>query len=184
MNLRMPSPWKQRFKDGLLLQALRFFRLSGSRERAARGFAIGLACNFYPTFGIGGFISGFLARLFGGNMIAGFVGGSLLAFFWPVLFYLNIRVGGIFVRPPMIVEDLEDVTPQAVSALVWGQTFAVGCLINSLVAGAAAYFLFLAAYERFRPTALVWLRERVRLRRRTDALNSRRPRAGCGESPR
>lgn len=40
-------------RDALLYQAIRFFRLRGTREKAARGFAIGLACNFHPTFGLG-----------------------------------------------------------------------------------------------------------------------------------
>jgi len=152
-------------RDYLLHLAIRFFRLRGSQEKAARGFAIGLACNFYPTFGLGGFISGFLARVCGGDMIAGFVGGSLLALFWPVLFYLNIRVGSWFLRPPVAIDDLGDVTPQTVNALVWGQTFAIGSVLNSLVAGLAAYFLFLFAYEKLRPRALPWLRSRVRSRR-------------------
>lgn len=151
-------------RDRLLHLAIRFFRLRSSQEKAARGFAIGLACNFYPTFGLGGFISGFLARLFGGDMIAGFIGGSMLALFWPVLFYLNIRVGSLFLRPPVIIDDLDDITPQTVNALVWGQTFAIGSVLNSLIAGLAAYFLFLFAYERIRPRALQQLRDKVRQR--------------------
>ena len=30
---------------------IRFFRIQGSNEKAARGFAVGLTCNFFPTFG-------------------------------------------------------------------------------------------------------------------------------------
>lgn len=154
----------RKLRDGFLLLGIRFFRLRSSPDKAARGFGIGLACNFFPTFGLGGFISGFLARIFGGDMIAGFLGGSLLAPFWPLIFYVNIRVGGVFFRPPVAVDELEDVTAQTVDALVWGQTFAIGSVINSLIAGFAAYFLFLAAYERARPHALRWLREKVRCR--------------------
>ncbi|MFZ4682135.1 MAG: DUF2062 domain-containing protein [Terrimicrobiaceae bacterium] len=152
-------------KDFFLYQALRFFRLRDSRERGARGFAIGLACNFYPTFGLGAVISGFLAKLIGGNVVAGFIGGSTLAIFWPILFLLNMRVGSLFLRPPIVVDDLEDVTVTNINALVWGKTFAIGSVINSLLAALAAYFLFLLVYERIRPGALRWLRRRVRLRR-------------------
>lgn len=143
---------------------IRFFRIQGSNEKAARGFAVGLTCNFFPTFGLGGFLSGFLAKLAGGNMVTGFFGGCLLAFFWPVLFYLNIRVGSLFIRPPILVDELCDVTPQVVSALVWGKTFAIGAIVNCLVTSVAAYFLFLLAYERIRPVALIRLRRRIRLR--------------------
>jgi uncharacterized protein (DUF2062 family) len=152
-------------KSFLLYQAIRFFRLRGSKEKGARGFAIGLACNFYPTFGLGAVLSGFLAKLFGGNVVAGFIGGSMLAAFWPVLFLLNIRVGSLFVRPPIIVEDMDDVTPRTIDALVWGKTFALGSVVNSILAALIAYFAFIILYERARPAALAWLRARVRARR-------------------
>lgn len=152
-------------RDAFLYQGLRFFRLRDSKDRAARGFAIGLSCNFLPTFGLGGFISGFLARLFGGNIVAGFIGGSVLALFWPILFLLNIKVGGFFLRPPIPVDDLEDVTPQTVDALVWGQTFAIGAILNGVVAGLIAYFAFLLLYERIRPRATRWFLRQIRLRR-------------------
>lgn len=161
----MISNLKERTRDGFLRLAIRFYRLKGSQGKSARGFAIGLACNFYPTFGLGGFISGFLARLLGGDMVAGFIGGSILAPFWPLIFYFNIRIGGIFLRPPLDVDDIYDVTPQTVNALVWGQTFAIGSIINSLIFGLLAYFFFLFTYERTRPRATQWLRRQVRGRR-------------------
>ena len=76
-----------------------------------------------------------------------------------------MRVGGIFLRPPILVDDLEDVTTQNINALVWGKTFALGSVINSVIAALLAYFLFLLAYERIRPVALRWLRRQVRQRR-------------------
>lgn len=104
-------------KNFVLYQAIRFFRLRDSWERGARGFAVGLACNFYPTFGL----------------------------------------GGIFLRPPIIVDDLGDVTMPNINALVWGKTFAIGSVLNSLIAGLLAYFLFLLAYERVRlPAIRTW----------------------------
>lgn len=157
-------------REALLFHSIRFFRIQGSREKAARGFAIGLACNFYPTFGLGAFLSGFLARLINGNMAAGFIGGSLLAIFWPLLFYINIRVGGFFIRPPIVVDDLGDVTAQTVCALVWGKTFAIGAVINSLLAGFAAYFFFLLVYQRIRLPALRWLRHKARRRKNDPSL--------------
>lgn len=152
-------------RDAFLFQAIRFFRLRGTREKAARGFAIGLACTFYPTFGLGGIFGGFLARLCGGSIVAGFVGGTSLAFFWPLVFYLNIRTGALFLKPPIVVDDLEDVTERTMDALLWGKTFAIGAAVNSLVAIVASYFLFLLLFERLRTPVLMWLRQRVRRRR-------------------
>jgi uncharacterized protein (DUF2062 family) len=131
-----------------------------------------MAFNFLPTFGLGALISGLVARLFGGNMIAGFIGGSTLAIFWPVLFYLNIRVGTLFLRPAIVLDDLGDVTPQTVNALVWGQTFAIGSALNSMVFGLSAYFTFLVVYKRIKPHALRWLRGRLHRRR-----SAKRPRS-------
>ena len=158
-------------RDAFLFQAIRFFRLRGTREKAARGFAIGLACTFYPTFGLGGIFGGFLARLCGGSIVAGFVGGTSLAFFWPLVFYLNIRTGALFLRPPIVVDDLEDVTERTMDALLWGKTFAIGAAVNSVVATLASYFLFLLLFEHVRTPVLMWLRQRVR-RRRAISSNS------------
>jgi len=156
--------------DVLLFQAIRFFRLRGSREKGARGFAVGLTCNFFPTFGFGALLSGFLARLCGGNIVAGFLGGSLLAFFWPVLFFLNMRMGALFLRPSVPVEEMGDVTPQSIDALVWGQTFLIGAVLNSLIFGGLAYVGFLLLYARVQPFALRWLRRRLRKRRLKNRL--------------
>ena len=119
----MLSRHARRIRDIFLYQAVRFFPPGGTWEKAARGFAIGLARCFYPTFGLGGFLAG-LCRA---SMVAGF-GGTTLAFVWPFVFYLNIRTGGLFVRPPIAVDDLEGVTERTMSLLMWGKTFAIGAL--------------------------------------------------------
>lgn len=144
-------------RRAIRLQIIRFFRLKGSSEKAARGFAAGMVCNFLPTFGFGGFVAGFLAHVLRGNVVAGFLGGSVFAPVWPLIFYLNIRVGSLFARPPVVVDDLGDVTPRTIDALVWGKTFALGAGINSALAATLAYFLFLLAYDRLKPRALQWL---------------------------
>ena len=90
--------WKRlwlRIERGFLYHVIRLFRLRAASEKVARGFALGLVVNFFPTFGLGVLISGFMARALGGNAVAGLVGGATLTFFWPLLFYLKIRVGGI-----------------------------------------------------------------------------------------
>lgn len=153
----------RRLKDVCLLHAIHFFRLRASTERVARGYALGMVANFLPTFGFSVVISGFLARVFGGNLIAGIIGGATLTFFWPVLFYLNIRVGGVFWRPSIAVDDLKDVTDQTVNALVWGQTFMIGAIINGLIFGLISYVIVLLLYRRMQPKALaLQVRDRKR----------------------
>ena len=149
----------------VFLHSLRLFRIRGRSEQVARGFALGLAVNFFPTFGFGILISGILARALGGNGVAGFAGGALLTFFWPLLFYLNIRVGGLFHPPPVRIDEPDDITPRMIDMLVWGLTFSLGAVINALIVGLGVYFLLLVTYERIRPRALLFFRERARLHR-------------------
>ncbi len=155
--------WRISIGRSLLFHLIRLFRIRGQSERVARGFAVGLVVNFFPTFGFGVVISASVARLFGGNAIAGFIGGALLTFFWPLLFYLNLRTGGLFVKPPLAVEQLDDVTPATMGALLWGWTFTVGAVANSVVAGLGVYLVLRLVHRQVRPAALAFLRRQARL---------------------
>lgn len=146
----------------LLFNLIRLFRIRRQSEKVARGFAIGFIVNFFPTFGFGVLISGFVARVFGGNAVAGFVGGASMTFFWPLLFYFNMRTGGLFVRPPVVIDELEDVTERTIAALVWGQTFTIGAIVNSALAGLSVYVVLRLVYRQIRPGALAYFRRHAR----------------------
>jgi hypothetical protein len=94
-----------------------------------------------------------------------------LAFIWPIVFYLNIRTGALFLKPAIVVDELEDVTERTMNALLWGKTFAIGAIVNSLVAIVVSYLVFLLVFERVRTPALNWLRKLARHRK---ALSNRR----------
>ena len=147
---------------GLVFNLIRLFRIRGQSERVARGFALGLIVNFFPTFGFGVLISGFFARLFGGNAVAGLVGGALLTFCWPALFFLNFQTGSLFIPAPVVIDDVEDVTGKAATALVWGQTFTLGAILNSAVVGFSAYGLLRFLYHEIRPGSLAYFRRHAR----------------------
>lgn len=170
--------WERRAVAGLL----RLLRQGGSRERIARGFALGLIVNFLPTFGFGVLISGFFARLLGGNLVAGLVGGGSLTLLWPVLFLANVRVGSLVVRPERVIDGLADVTSEAVSAMVWGRAFLVGSVINCVVVGTAIYLLMLALYRPLRPRALAGLRGRAASIRARSGPGPGRGPAGAGSA--
>jgi hypothetical protein len=142
----------------VLYNAIRLTRLRGVSERVARGFTIGMVVNFFPTFGFGVLLSGVVARVLGGNAVAGFVGGASLGFFWPVLFYLNVRVGSLFHKPKIVIDDLDDVTTRTMDALVWGKAFTFGAVINSVLVGVVVYTLLRLFYEQMRPLALAYFR--------------------------
>ena len=153
-----------RLRRGTKSLVLRIFRVKDASERVARGFALGMVINFIPSFGFGVLISGFVARLFGGNVIAGLAGGASLTFFWPFLFYLNMRMGGLLVRPEVEVHEVAEINEKSVDALMWGKAFLVGMSINIVLAGLLAYIAVFFLHSRLRPAALAWFRRR-RMRR-------------------
>lgn len=142
----------------VIYNIIRLVRIRGQSERVARGFAAGLVVNFLPTFGFGVLISGAFARVLGGNVVAGVVGGATLNFVWPLLFYFNIKVGSLFLPSPIPVEDLDDVTEGTMSALMWGKTFTIGALVNIVTVGLAVYLLLRLVYRTVRPAALGYFR--------------------------
>ena len=143
---------------------LSLFRLDGGSEPVARGFALGALINFFPTFGFGVVVSGFLAGVCGGNVLAGFVGGAVFAVLWPLLFFLNMRVGDYFYLSPIRVDELEDVDDRTIDALVMGKTFLWGAVVNCLVFGLLSYGLVYLAHSRWRFQVLAWMAERRRRR--------------------
>ncbi len=153
-----------RLRRGTKSMVLRVFRVKDASERVARGFALGMIINFIPSFGFGVLISGFVARLFGGNVIAGLAGGASLTFFWPFLFYLNLRMGSLFVRPDVEVQDVAEINEKSMDALMWGKSFILGMSVNIVLAGLLAYIAVFFLHARLRPAALAWFRRR-RLRR-------------------
>jgi len=145
-------------------QAIRLFRIRDRTERIARGFALGLIINFLPTFGFGVLISGLLARVFGGHIVAGFVGGATLTFAWPLLFYFNVRVGSFILMGDSPVHEAAEMSEKMMRQLVWGRAFVMGMIANMLGVGLAVYLLIRALYGRVRPWALAMLRRRIHRR--------------------
>lgn len=174
----------RQWSRGLRLRILRFFRLRAATERVARGFALGLVVNFFPTFGFGVLVSGALARTLGGNVVAGFMGGALLTFFWPALFFLNLKVGSFLLAKRSPVAQVADV-PEVAATVVWGQAFTVGAVVNTLLFGALAYVLVWGLYERLRPLALRLLRrEDPRRVPPAPVVSAPAPHRGHGRVPR
>lgn len=144
--------------------AISLFRVDDDSERVARGFALGSLINFYPTFGFGIVISGFLAGICRGNVLAGLVGGGLLTILWPLLFFLNMQVGDFFYRSPVVIDELEDVNESTIDALVMGKTFLWGATLNGLFFSLVAYGLVYYVHSRSRLRVLNWLRH-LKMRR-------------------
>jgi uncharacterized protein len=142
-----------RLERCLLYYSMRLFRLKDSAERVARGFALGVILNFIPTFGAGVFLSGLIARLLGGHLVAGFVGGASLAFAWPVLTWLNFYVGA-WLLGRLIQRDMELFTEERLLAEFWRDSFLVGCAVNILVFGLFFYGLLYWLFRVYRAHGL------------------------------
>jgi uncharacterized protein (DUF2062 family) len=156
----MPKLWLK-LERAFLYYSVRLFRIRDASELVARGFALGVIVNFFPTFGFGVVLSGFVARLLGGNMIAGFVGGATLTFFWPFLFYLNMLVGG-WVLTALLMLDPALVEGARAAALLWGTAFMIGALVNSLIIGATLYVFMQSVFRAYRESGLSALHRSLR----------------------
>ncbi len=139
--------------------AITLFRMRGSSERIARGAALGAAVNVYPTFGVGVGLAAMLAGLTGGNVVAGLVGAAVFTALWPLLFFLNVKVGERFYPATIVVDELEDITAQTVDALILGKTFLLGAGINAVWIGLLTYGLVYFSHKYFREHVLSWFRE-------------------------
>lgn len=155
-----------RLERWFLYNVVRLFRIRSATEHIARGFSVGLVINFFPTFGLGMLVSGFLAKAAGGSLVAGVIGGTILGFLWPGLFLLNMWTGSVFLAPPIVVSELDDVTPKTMNALMWGATFTIGAVLNSLLVGGTVYVIIILIYQRIRPGTLAYLRRHARQHQR------------------
>lgn len=171
----MLNRWWLSLERCFVYNLIRLFRIREHSEKVARGFALGFMVNFFPTFGFGVVISAALARMLGGNAVAGLIGGATLTFFWPLLFYLNLRTGSLFVPPKLVIDELEDVTEKTMDTLVWGQTFTWGLVVNSTLAGVTVYVLLRLVYRQLRPVGLAYLRRHARDHQRRFRSPRRQP---------
>lgn len=115
--------WKRAFYYILL----RLKRLQGTPEFIARGFAFGVAINYWPilfTHLIGGFL---LCRLFKGNLIAMFI-GTLLGNPWTfaIVYPLSYKLGKVFLglRPhhnPSAIDSADEILARIWPIHSWGQ---------------------------------------------------------------
>src|SRR5690606_24397682 len=84
---------------------IRLFRLKSSPHHVALGLMIGFIPSWFPTFGLGPFLSVSLAKFIKANKISALIGGVIGTPIWPLLFFLNYKVGSfIFDRKPKIDE--------------------------------------------------------------------------------
>ncbi len=147
--------WKRKIKFMLL----KLFRLRDNAHSVAIGFTVGLLLNFIPTFGVGPLASAALPKLFRGNSVAGLVGGILLIWAFPLLFYLNIVTGHILfpieIEEIIIEQGIEETEEVIEVGITIGKAFIVGMIVNMLVAGLLSYITVYFIFKRSRRKVLL-----------------------------
>ncbi len=155
---------------------IRLFRIKAGAHRIALGFVLGFFPCWFPTFGVGPFLSVVLTRWIKGNVVAAIVAASVGSFLWPVLFYLNYMTGKMITdnwdRAPDPNEDYGTTVEQVTSLNDMGMDFVIGSLMNSIVMSLAGYWLLRALFTYFRPQIYSWikkmtLKKRQRVQKKT-----------------
>ncbi|WP_147533399.1 DUF2062 domain-containing protein [Bacillus marasmi] len=134
---------------------LRLLRINDSVHGIAIGFTVGALVNFVPTFGFGPVLSAAGARLVKGNPVAGFIGGLLFLWAFPMLFYLNIVVGHALL---MVMKFMIPLVGErfAGELLIW-QAFVLGMLINLLLFGMSIYIIIYFFMKKYRYDILMFI---------------------------
>jgi uncharacterized protein len=135
---------------------LRFVRLKASPHQVALGVTLGFIPNWFPTFGLGPIVSMGIAKLSKVNVFAAVLGGVAGFPLWPVLFWLNYQVGGLFQDNPSKVEEIEEVEyieaiNDTVGSIQSGsQQFLMGAIINILVSSIFLYIIVFMLFTKYR----------------------------------
>lgn len=147
--------WRRKIK----LMLLKLFRLRDNAHSVAIGFTVGILLNFIPTFGIGPLASAALPKLFRGNSVAGLIGGVLLVWAFPLLFYLNIVTGDILfpikIEEIAIEHGIEETEEVIEAGITIGKAFIVGMIVNMLIAGLLSYITVYFIFKRSRRKVLL-----------------------------
>jgi uncharacterized protein len=145
-----------KFSRRIKYYLIRLFRLKASPHQVALGLAVGFTPNWLPTFGLGPMLSITLAKMLRVNLISAFIGGVIGAPFWPILFLLNYRVGGLFMNKPLEVNEIGDVeyieaVNDTVGSLHSGSIqFIVGASINVVLTSFVLYLLVYMLFRKYR----------------------------------
>lgn len=164
--------------------SIKLLRIKGRTHNISLGFTIGLIINFIPSFGVGPFLSTVGPKLFRGNCVAGFIGGIILIWAFPLFFYLNVIVGEallpikIDTKIDIILDGIEaDFTkPEQVftASLKIGKAFFLGMIVNILLVGTVIYTLTYYVFKKFRIDLLKFIYKKWPLAKAADSVPARK----------
>jgi uncharacterized protein (DUF2062 family) len=144
--------WRRRIKYYLI----RLLRQKSGSHSIALGFALGFIPNLFPTFGLGPFLSVAMAKVIRGNMISALLGATLGAWMWPLLFYINYKVGEWVTDREVRVEEIVQENLEGVGGIGWN--FIIGAGINSIFVGVLLYIVSFYIYCRYREQLMNYIK--------------------------
>jgi uncharacterized protein (DUF2062 family) len=134
--------------------------LKDSPKAVAGGFAWGSFVHFYPTFGFGPVFAVTLAHIFQSNIFAATVGWIVTMPLFPFFFYLNLKVGEIFIGGSNldIALAMKEIIDIKFSGLLYiGKAFFLGSLINGIAGVILIRWLCYLLLRRFRKRTLLFI---------------------------
>ncbi len=124
-------------------------------RNVALGCAFGIGINFFPTLGIGFIFAFLLAVIFRVNRASAAVTSLITAPLIPIMYALNLVVGGLILTPVTGKENIVEFVIDQYSIMLklgnvkekifsflefFGSTFLLGAAIGAAIIGIAAYF--------------------------------------------
>lgn len=138
---------------------LRLFRLKSGPHQVASGVTIGFIPSWLPTFGLGPVLSVGMARFLKANTVSALVGGVLGTFIWPLLFFLNYKVGSLLLDRNTKVDELDEVEyidaiehtyTGIVSSHSSGFIFLTGAMCNIVISSIFIYIMVYIMFKTYR----------------------------------
>lgn len=130
--------------------------ISDTSHRVALGCALGIVINFFPTLGIGFLVAFLLAAFFKANRPSAAAASLLTAPVIPLMYTINLGVGGLILTPATGKENLTEFVLDQYAIMLslgninekifsfldfFGTTFILGAVVNAAIFGIVCYYL-------------------------------------------
>jgi len=165
----------RKLKRAVKYNLFQLLRIKKGAHQVALGFVTGFFPCWFPTFGAGAALSIGITKLIRGNILASIISAGLGSILWPVLFFMNFKVGGIWGNLKLKHDKtgmINDITQDEINVEYldtvdninnWNQLgieFLVGSIINSILFTTLGYFLIMLILQRYRSALLLMMRRK------------------------
>jgi len=124
---------------------LKYKRTKDTPKSIARGIAMGISLDFFPTFGLGLILAFFIAGLFKANRPAAVLAAIAGKWAIPFFYYLNYKIGKLFTGMGFVRYGAFDpkMMFQVINFKNLSYAFLVGSFINGIVVALVTYYVVL-----------------------------------------